>query len=299
MNRVLSDGTRRNYRIAVAQFEEFCDRASVVPLPADEAAVASFLQSRIDAGDSFSTINVKRSAIATHHRDANVDDPTTSNRVRRLLREARSQSKDNGQKIAAPITRDVLMRMVENCEHDTIPGIRDRAVLLLGFACALRRSELVALDVADLQLTAAELRVRIRKSKTDQAGAGAEIVVPAIGGDICPVAAVHAWLDVAAINSGPIFRRLTRYGLATSARLTPQAVALIVKRRSSGIGLDEVSFSGHSLRAGFCTQAVLSNVPDELAMAVTRHKHRGSYLEYTRHRCHLQAASVSAVLGVD
>lgn len=190
----------------------------------------------------------------------------------------------------------ILSRMIYKVEASTPAGARDRAVLLLGFACALRRSELVALDVADLQLTATELRVRIRKSKTDQAGAGAEIIVPAIGGDLCPVEAVRAWLDVAKINSGPIFRRLTRYGQVAHTRLTPGSVALIVKRAARLAGLDSATFSGHSLRVGYCTQAVLSNVIDEDAMAITRHKRRDTYLGYARHRNHLPAMSASAVL---
>lgn len=286
--------TLRNYRSAWLQFEAWCQTKGRPSLPASPATVAVFLSELADAGAKASTLNLKRAAIGFAHRSANLPDPTAAELVSAVL-SGIVRKIGTAPDRKAPLTLDSLRPALAVLQPDTAAGVRDRAVLLLGFACALRRSELVALDVADLQLTAAELRVRIRKSKTDQAGAGAEIVVPAIGGDLCPVAAVRAWLDVATINSGPIFRRLTRYGLATSTRLTPQSVALIVKRAAKRAGLDWRRISAHSLRAGFATQATLNGVSQLDAMAVTRHKSQAVFGGYVRAAGVQQRKAIGAV----
>ncbi len=196
----------------------------------------------------------------------------------------------------APLTLDMLRPALEALP-DTLQAIRDRAVLLLGFACALRRSELVALDVADLTLTADDLRVIIRKSKTDQTASGAEIVVPSIPGELDPVAAVRAWLDASGIGSGPVFRRITKHGAIGRARLTGQVVALIVKRAARAAGLDHRRLSAHSLRAGFATTAALANVSDLDGMAVTRHKSVNTYRGYVRAAGTQQRRAIAAAFG--
>lgn len=135
-----------------------------------------------------------------------------------------------------------------------LKGLRDRAVLLLGFAGAFRRSELVALNVEDLEFCNDGIRVTIRKSKTDQEGLGATIAV-ALGSIACPVQAVRTWLETASISSGPIFRPVTRKRTISSRRLSGRAVADLVKKYAQDAGLKAGDFSGHSLRSGFLTSA--------------------------------------------
>ena len=140
---------------------------------------------------------------------------------------------------------------------DTLAGKRDRALLALGFAGAFRRSELVALDVADLIEDPEGLRVRVRRSKTDQEGRGLEKAIPH-GRFIRPVALVREWLDAAGIVEGPVFRPVSRSGnvrQGEGVRLTTQAVADIVKRYCTAAGLDASTFGAHSLRAGYITTA--------------------------------------------
>jgi len=196
----------------------------------------------------------------------------------------------------APLILDAL-RPALAALPDDMAGTRDRAVLLLGFACALRRSELVALDVADLALTPTELRVSIRKSKTDQAGSGAEVVVPAFGGELCPVAAVTRWLDASGTNEGPVFRRVDRWARVGKGRLTPQSVALIVKAAARRAGLDWRRLSGHSMRAGFATQAALNGVQPVDAMQVTRHRNIDTYRGYVRAAGAQQRQAIAATFG--
>ena len=132
--------------------------------------------------------------------------------------------------------------------------MRDRALLLLGFAGAFRRSELVALDVADIAETETGLLVMIRRSKTDQDGEGVTIAI-ARGDVACPARALREWLDAAGIEAGPIFKPINKAGTVSGERLTDRSVANIVKAHAERAGFDANLFSGHSLRSGFLTSA--------------------------------------------
>jgi integrase len=153
--------------------------------------------------------------------------------------------------------------------------------LLLGFGGALRRSELVGLDVADLQDTPEGFRVIIRHSKTDQAGEGQEIAIPT-GQWLRPCDAITAWLDAASIIEGPIFRPVTKGGLVLPQRLSGHAVALIVKARAEAAGLDPAIFSGHSLRSGYVTSALEHGADVLRIMDQTRHKDTKTLKVYDR-----------------
>ena len=158
--------------------------------------------------------------------------------------------------------------MVANARTD-LKGLRDCALLLLGFAGAFRRSELVALDIADLQFCAGGLRVTIRRSKTDQEGLGATIaIVP--GSAACPIRAVHAWITASKISDGPLFRPATRNGKISKRRLSGRAVAEVVKKYARSGGLKATDFSGHSLRSGFLTSAAARGASIFKMMDVSR-----------------------------
>ena len=174
---------------------------------------------------------------------------------------------------------------------DTLRGRRDRALLAMGFAGALRRSELVALTVADLVLVDDGYRVLIKRSKTDQTGAGQEIAIPR-GYRLRPVEAVQAWLEAAGITEGPVFRpivvrRLQGRGkpateLVQAETLTGASVAHVVKRHCRRAGLDPVEFSGHSLRSGYVTSAVETGAAIMKIVEVTRHKSVDMLRVYSR-----------------
>lgn len=161
--------------------------------------------------------------------------------------------------------------MLDSCPA-TLAGKRDKALLALGFAGAFRRSELVALTVADLEESAEGVRVHIRKSKTDQAGQGHVIAIPN-GGRLQVVETVRDWLQAAGITSGPLFRPISKGGSVSGAALTDRSVANIVKAYAEKAGLAPEDFSGHSLRAGFLTSAALAGADIFKMMGVSRHKH--------------------------
>jgi Phage integrase family len=135
-------------------------------------------------------------------------------------------------------------------------GLRDRALLLAGWAGAFRRSSLVSLDVDDLAFGADGVALTIRRDKTDQEGHGRVVAVPfGSAAEVCPVRSLRAWLDAAGVTEGAVFRSVDRHGRVSPARLSDRAVALVVKRAVASIGGEAASFAGHSLRAGFATAA--------------------------------------------
>jgi site-specific recombinase XerD len=163
---------------------------------------------------------------------------------------------------------------------DGLKGLRDQALLLLGFAGAFRRSELVALDVADLEETEG-MRVSIRRSKTDQEGKG-EVIAIVRGSVNCPVKAVKNWLQAISITEGTMFRPVTRGGRVGNSRLTDKSVASIIKAYARRLGLNEADFSGHSLRSGFLTSAARRGASVFKMRDVSRHKSMDVLQSYIR-----------------
>jgi site-specific recombinase XerD len=164
---------------------------------------------------------------------------------------------------------------------DRLSGLRDRALLLLGFAGAFRRSELVALDVSDITEAKTGLLVTIRRSKTDQEGEGVTIAI-ARGDIACPAKALREWLDAAGIATGPIFRPINKAGTVAAERLTDRSVANIVKAYAERAGFDAATFSGHSLRSGFLTSAAAKGASIFKMMDVSRHKSVDTLRGYVR-----------------
>jgi integrase len=164
--------------------------------------------------------------------------------------------------------------------------VRDRALLLVGFAGAFRRSELVSLDVADVAdvvFNRDGLVVTLRRGKTDQEGVGRKVGLPFGSNPLtCPVRALRAWLDVAAIARGPIFRPVDRHAHISDTKLTDQSVALIVKRCAKAPGLDWERYAGHSLRSGLATAAAMADVSERAIMAQTGHKSLPMVRRYIR-----------------
>ena len=176
---------------------------------------------------------------------------------------------------AAALTLVLLRQLVATCDRSA-RGRRDRALLLIGFAAALRRSELVALRVEDVAIVAGGLRLHIRRSKTDAAGQGAEIGLPrGQHADTCPVRAFADWQAVAKRRAGPLFRKISTGDGIGEAALHPDAVRHILLRRIqlAGIESDGVErLSAHALRVGFITAAYIKGVRDEDIMRHTRHR---------------------------
>jgi integrase len=164
-----------------------------------------------------------------------------------------------------------------------VQGIRDKAIFLIGYAGAFRRSELVNLDLVNVRFEPEGVRLTVRKSKTDQEGIGHIKDINYAGRSAnCPVKSLKLWIEAAQIETGPLFRPVNRHGQVLAQRLTPQSVALIVKRVMKAMKLDSNSYSGHSLRAGFVTDAIKSGIQSQAIRRVTGHKSESMLSEYYR-----------------
>jgi integrase len=288
-----AESTRRAYQRDWADFVKWCahPKRNFIPLPADPATVALYITNLAhpDKGENepaqkphkVATIERRLVAISQAHKLAGYERPTCSEMVRSVLKGIR-RTEGTAQVAKAPATTDVLRRML-----DTLPasilGTRDRALLLIGFAGAFRRSELVSLNVADVQFTTAGAVVTLRRSKTDQEGQGTKKGIPfGTSAATCPVRALKAWLDASGISEGPIFRPINRHGQVRGQRLTAHSVARVVKRYADAAGLPIADFSGHSLRAGLATSAAAAGASERAIMQQTGHKSERMVRRYIR-----------------
>lgn len=246
--------TRRAYAAALRDWGHWASRNARQYLPAHEHDIAEYLAALAGTGVSVSTLMQRVAALAYAHRLAGLPSPTEASTVRAVVSGIRRELSVRPDR-KAPATVDALSAMCAQVPVDTLPGRRDRALLLFGFAGAFRRSELVAIDVEDLEETDAGVLVHVKRSKTDQEGLGREVGILR-GTRLCPVQALQDWLRTAAISEGPVFRPISSGGLVGPSRLTGGTVARIVKRHAEAAGLDPDRFSGHSLRAGFATAAL-------------------------------------------
>jgi integrase len=237
--------------------------------------VAAYLAELADQGRSVSTVQQRAAAIRWAHEAQGHESPTTHKGVRATLKGIRRElGVAPSKKSAATVER--VASMVGRLDRSTVKGKRDAALLLLGFASAMRRSELVGLEVGDVEPVSGGLLVTLRRSKTDQEGQGHKRAIPhGRTPELCPVKALEDWLEVAGIEEGPVFRSVSRHGTVGKS-LSGRAVALVVKEHAGAAGLDAADFGAHSLRAGFITSAITS--------AAERGKRTERIMDHTGHQ---------------
>jgi len=288
--------TVKAYRQDWAAFVAWCTAYGLTPLPATPETVARYLTAQAPTL-KVSTLQRRLSAISQAHtaqgypRFSVRDDPLRSvwAGIRRVHGVA-PQGK-------APVVTADLKVMVAQLP-DSLGGLRDRALLLLGFAGAFRRSELVSLTVDDLRFTREGLTVQLRRSKTDPEGRGRKVGIPyGSHRETCPVRSLQAWLEASGITEGPIFRPITRHGQMRPQALSDKAVALIVKRWAQAAGWDPALYAGHSLRAGLATAAAQAGVPERVIMAQTGHRSARTVRRYIRDGS-LFRANAAAEMGL-
>jgi len=288
--------TIKAYRTDFLNFTEWCKAYGLSSLPASPETVANYLTESVESGMKVSTLTRRISSISQAHQAANIESPTHSMIVRSVMAGIR-RNKGTAQHGKTPVLTADIREMVSTLP-DNLLGIRDRALLLLGFAGAYRRSELVSLDVEDITFARDGLKVLLRKSKTDQEGQGITKGI-AYGSHLetCPVRALQQWIETSKIQSGPLFRAINRHGQMQPGRLSDKAVALIVKRQASAAGLDPELYSGHSLRAGLATSAAEAGVNERTIMKQTGHRSENMVRKYIRMGSLFQE-NASAMVGL-
>jgi len=261
----------RAYRADWAHFEGWCRVKRLRWFPAEAATVGLYV-AELARTHKTSTITRRLAAISRYHRDRNWYNPASLKfaAISEVIRGIRRE-KETRPDAKSALTTSELRAMV--CALPPTPrGKRDACLLLVGFAGGFRRSELAALDMADVEDTTDGLKVLIRSSKTDQTGEGRAIGIP-YGGDprTCPVRAYRAWVKASGITEGPIFRHFHNQTMGTKG-ISAQTVAPVVKHAAERAGLDPVGLSGHSLRSGLATTAARNGASERSIMRQTGHK---------------------------
>lgn len=305
-----AENTKRAYAGDFRHFVRWCDRARRRSMPATPEDIANYLaelatgstdddadantnaatNTNADAHDDAATAarataTIKRrvAAIRLAHKAAGHVDPTGHVVVERTLAGI-VRTLGSRQDRSQPLTKEHLAAAVRAMDDGSLRSLRDRTLLLVGFAGAFRRSELVAIRVEDVRSSDAGVLIDVRRSKTDQTGRGQVKTIPRLPGPrrLCPARSLADWCDRSGIVAGPVFRGLTRSGDVRGTALHDGEVSRIVKRSVAAIGLDPAGYSGHSLRAGFVTSARAEGAPDHLVMRQTGHTDPRSLAIYTR-----------------
>ncbi len=265
-----AENTLRGYRGDWKDFCRWCGARELSPLPATPETVAAYIAEC--AGHlKVGSIQRRLNAIAEAHKAMGVESPTSAGIVRNTLKGIRRTMGTAAVQKAAALTDDI--RSMVSMTDSGLIGTRDRAMILLGFAGAFRRSELVALDIEDCTFGKDGLTITLRRSKTDQDGVGRKIGIPyGANPETCPVRTVQGWMEQAAIPTGPLFRSITRHGRLRTGRLSGIDVARVVKKLAVRAGLDAAKYAGHSLRAGHATTAAIGGASERSIMAQTGHR---------------------------
>ncbi len=277
-----SEATLGAYASDPRHFSAWAAANNLAALPAAPDTVALYLTSMAESFKP-STLARRVAGISVAHQHAGFPSPTTDALVRSVLSGIR-RTVGTAPNQVAPTTIGEIRKMTARKGDSTIE-IRDRAILLLGFAGAFRRSELVSLDVCDIEERPDGILVTLRRSKTDQTGEGDTKAIPfGTDAETCPVRAVQAWISTAATTDGPLLRPVDRHGNVSPSRLSGKAVALVVKRAAERVGLDPTAYAGHSLRAGFVTTAAANGATERAIARQTGHAAGSAVLRhYIRH----------------
>ncbi|KFI22666.1 site-specific integrase [Nitrosococcus oceani] len=270
-----AENTRRAYRSAIRHFERWGGH-----LPADASMVSAYLLAHAEILNP-RTLSLRLTALRYWHQLQEFPDPTVAPEVRKLFQGiARRQGKPKRQ--AKAFRLEHLKAMVNHLSaQSNLKAYRDRALLLVGFFGAFRRSELVQVHLAHLQWEPEGILITVPRSKTDQSGEGQLKALPYGEGELCPVTALNAWLRIAGIESGPLFRRVNRWETLLDAPLHPAGVNLILKAVATQVGLGFVSeLSSHSLRRSLATTAHRAGASFESIKRQGGWVHDGTVWEY-------------------
>jgi integrase len=275
-----SESTRRSYAQDMRHYKAWGGT-----VPGTAQMVAEYIAA-YGGNLKVATLEHRLIAIGRAHRDRGLESPTKAPLVKQTMEGIRRSLGVAPRRVRALVKDDLVEILVSVAKQKPLKAARDKAMLLLGWAAALRRSELVALTVDDVTAYGHGIELLIRKSKTDQRGAGQTVFVPmAKSKDKCPVFAMQEWLQLAGIVDGPIFRQVSRHDYLVGERgLTPQAVAQVVQAAVRAARGDKAAatVAAHSLRAGMVTEAAMVGAPVSEIMGVTRHTSVATLFVYIR-----------------
>ncbi|MGG3691220.1 site-specific integrase [Heyndrickxia ginsengihumi] len=272
-----SHNTQKSYSSDWKHFSAWCEKKRRNPLPASVGTICLYI-SELAETHKFTTLRRRLSAIGEAHRYKKYPSPTKQLEVRSLM-EGIKRKKGARQKPKKALMLQILPDLIKKIDQSSLSGHRDKAIILLGFALASRRSELVSINIDDLEINDFGMDVIIRETKTKR-----DCLIKSVlftYNEFCPVKATQEWLQVSGITSGALFRSIDRHGNVKD-RLSDKSIALIVKKYVGQLGMNVSDFSAHSLRSGLATSAAMLGMTDIAIMKQTGHKTRGMVDRYVQ-----------------
>ena len=270
-----ADNTVRAYKSDFHDFGLFCVKNGFNSMPSNPKTIALYLTYLATNGNKISTLKRRLVSIGVVHRmKGHYLDTKHPSIIENLI--GIKRRKGTNQKGKKPLLINDLkkiIKVIDELKCPKIKKIRDKSLLLLGFSGGFRRNELVSLNYEDLDFVNEGLKINIKKSKTDQFGAGFLKALPYFDNNFyCPVRTIKSWLNISKINDGPLFRKFNKGMKLSNLRLSDQTVALLIKQYLKIVGIDNSNYSGHSLRSGFATSAAEAGVEERNIMSMTGHK---------------------------
>ena len=267
--------TVRAYKSDFNDFGLFCAQNGFKSLPSEPKIVALYLTYLSTKDAKMSTLKRRLVSIGVIHKlkghYLDTKNPSIIENIMGIKR--RKGSIQKGKKPLLISSLKTTIDAIDQQNKEKIKILRDRSIILIGFSGGFRRNEIVSLNYDDLDFVPEGLKIKIKRSKTDQFGEGAIKALPYFdNSQYCPVVSLKNWIDIARINSGALFRRFSKGSRLTEKRLTDQTVALLIKEYLQLAGIENKNYSGHSLRSGFATSAAESGAEERSIMAMTGHK---------------------------
>jgi len=270
-----ANNTVRAYKSDFNDFGLFCSKNGFRSLPSEPKIVSLYLTYLSTKDLKMSTLKRRLVSIAVIHKlkghYLDTKHPSIIENMMGIKR--RKGSIQKGKKPLLINNLKNIINVIDKEKIEEIKKLRDRSIILIGFSGGFRRNEIVTLDYEDLDFVQEGLKIRVKRSKTDQFGEGIIKGLPYFdNSQYCPVVSIRKWLEISKINTGPIFRRFTKGSKLSENRLSDQTVALLIKDYLKIAGIESRNYSGHSLRSGFATSAAESGAEERSIMAMTGHK---------------------------
>jgi site-specific recombinase XerD len=285
MNAAKANSTRKAYRTDWRDFESWCSAHQLPSLPSTPETVSLYIADCVSRLAP-ATISRRLASITKAHQAAGFENSPASTKhfvVCEVLKGAR-RTLGVAQKGKDPLLLNDVRRIIDACPPNLL-GLRDRSLVLIGFAGAFRRSELASLYMSDLTFSSPTggVVVHLRHSKTDQEGAGREVAIPPGEHAVtCPVRTLREWIQAIGIKDGAVFRGIDRHGHISKSGLHPDSIGTIVKRAAARAGLDATNLAGHSMRSGMATQAAMNGAGERSIAKTTGRKSRRILRRYIR-----------------
>jgi site-specific recombinase XerD len=291
--------TRKAYQSDFRIYDSWCTDHGLTSLPSTPETIALYIASCVVARLAPATIARRLASISKAHQAAGFENSPTSNKhfvVGEVLKGAR-RTLGVAQKCKDPLLLNDILRLLAACPKNLL-GLRDRALILIGFAGAFRRSELCAMTTFDLRFSDSGLVINVPRSKADLEQAGEEVAIPfGEHEESCPIKALREWLAASKVTQGAVFRAVDRYNKVAATGLHRDSIAEIFKTAATRAGINSTNIAGHSVRAGMATQAALNGSSERAIAKTTRHRSRRVLRRYIRPR-ELFRENASASLGL-